>query len=81
MIEKKNAVQNTDAERAPLLRVLLETQGDHLPEGFAVLLHHLLVCDPGLQHRGFILQRQHQDLTTQRGEEIDRVQRNWLLLR
>lgn len=50
------------SELTPFLRVLLQTQGNHLPEGFAVFLNNLLVRDAGLQARGVILQRQHQDL-------------------
>lgn len=49
----------------PFLWVLHEAQGNHLPEGLAVFLHHVLVSDAGLQGGGVVLQRQHQDLEPQ----------------
>lgn len=47
---------------SPFLWVLLQTEGDHLPEGLAVLLYHLFICDARLQPRRVILQSQHQHL-------------------
>ncbi len=50
---------------APFFWVLLQTQRDHLPQGFPIFLQHVFVCDSSLKARRIILQGQHQHLQTQ----------------